>query len=124
MKPTCKKCGSIALIRDDYGVGDDREEAIRCLTCGWRIAKPRPEAPALTAEQKNADSRPVRGMVPCTRRGCSGRVRESTPLGLCRNCNIKLKNWQYGNRITPPPFVRNSDGNWIINPERTGRDAA
>lgn len=119
MTPHCPKCNATALVRDDYGFGDDIEPAVRCLTCGWRIPKPRPDAPKPSVEEKTADGRFAYAMIPCTRRGCSGRVRESTPLGLCRSCSTKLKMWQYGKKTTPPPFVRNSDGDWVINPERS-----
>lgn len=125
MKPTCHKCRSTALVRDDYGVGDDIQKAVKYLACGWRIARPRAAAPKPSADQKLAcDPRHNYAMVPCTRIGCTGRVRASTTNRLCRSCNTKLTMWQSTKRTMPAPFVQLDDGRWIDNPARHGRAAA
>lgn len=125
MKPTCQKCGSHALVRDDIGFGDDLDESVKCLVCGWRITKPRDAVMQLAAAGLTTRQREINGkntaMVPCAVRGCKGRVMKSTnTTGLCRNCRERLVQWERGKRLNPPPFVQ-INGRWARN---IGQDAA
>lgn len=111
-EPRCPKCAGAALVRDDYGTGNDREEAIRCLTCGWRIAKPRPETEKPTGKPMYYGT-----LLPCALDGCTGKARADNATGLCRACSAVLANWENSKRTTPAPLVR-INGRWIRNPAR------
>lgn len=125
MKPTCQKCGSTALIRDDIGHGDDLDESVKCLVCGWRITKPREAvmqlaAAALSDKQRQINDKNT-AMAPCVVRGCKGRVLTATnTTGMCRNCRERWVQWERGRQTNPPPFVQ-VNGQWVRN---TGRNAA
>lgn len=118
MKPTCKKCGSTALVRDDHGFGDDHEQAVRCLICGWRITRPLAEAPTPIAPPRRNQV-----MTSCIVEGCDGQSAQGSKSGMCRTCHNRLAVWKRSARTTAAPIVEYC-GRWIINPERHGRAAA
>lgn len=122
----CPKCGRRTILREKIHTEAGFEYEIRCYTCGQANHV---QAPSLinTSDIKrktgikppSPDKRKTPTTKTCTVKGCKGTYQNNSRIKhhMCAYHSAKWSKFLSNDRLTVPPFFRNSTNTgWIVNP--------